>query len=208
MKSSRISTLIEGARYALEVSEEQEDDNNQTTLDKEQICLTLQRRIECLVALNPSLECPAESESDEEEEVRAGLIIQDRPAHRYFADLIAIKLPAANPKLVQTLGLCNWSRYKHVKQEKDNVQANTEVDHSGEKARSEFHDSGLGSAPSISLPQNVRAQSVYAETVVSSRAEASHKRLPPLPKEGRDGKLFTCEICNRKISIRRTKDWR
>lgn len=202
LKSSRISTLIDSAKYAVEEKSEQEDDRNITKLDMEQACLALQRRIECLVALSSSLDCPAESDSDEEEEARVGLMIQERPAHRYFADLIAARFPAADPELVQKLGLSNWSRYVHVKRQKENVQTNLKATQADEKARSEFHDSGLGSAPSM------RAQSFYAETVVSSRAEASHKRLPPLPKDGRDGKSFLCEICDRTLSIRGTKDWR
>lgn len=199
MVSSNIATAIEKAKFA--VKETDELDQSYAIIDEPvEACKVLQSKVDCLIALNASIECPAESESDNDEETRTGTVLQDLPAHQYFADLIAARFPTAQLELVEKLGLTNWSRYNQVQQQRDSLQ--TEVESvSMDKAKSRFHDSGLGSDPS-------RANSPYAATVVSSRAEASHKRLPPLPKDARDGKPFVCEVCNRVISIRRTKDWR
>ncbi|KAF3002703.1 hypothetical protein E8E13_010081 [Curvularia kusanoi] len=175
--------------------------------DPEEACRILQSKIECLIALNASIECPAESDSDDEEQIRSHTIAQDVPGYRYFSDLIAAKFPSAEAQLVERLGRANWSRYNHLQQQRDNLQ--TELEPINEdKAGSEFQDSGLGSNPSVMLLDPTKTQSTYAASVVSSRAEASHKRLPSLPKDARDGKPFTCEVCNQTISIRRMKNWR
>jgi hypothetical protein len=199
MVSSNIATVIEKAKFAVKETDEL-DQSYEIIAEPVEACKVLQSKVDCLIALNASIECPAESESDDEEEARTGTILQDLPAHQYFADLIAARFPTAQFELVEKLGLTNWSRYNHVQQQRDSLLIEDESV-SLDKTRSEFHDSGLGSDPS-------RAKSTYAATVVSSRAEASHKRLPTLPKDARDGKPFACEVCNRVISIRRMKDWR
>jgi hypothetical protein len=191
---SDIASLIEKAKCALTETDEL-DESFETVLKPIEACEILQSKIDCLIALNASIECPAGSESDDEEEARTGTILQDLPAHQYFADLIAARFPTAQSELVEKLGLANWSRYNLVQQQRNSLQK--DVDISMDNAKSKFHDSGLGSDPSF-----------YAATVVSDRAKASHKRLPPLPKDARGGKPFACEVCNRLVSINRTKDWR
>jgi hypothetical protein len=206
LESSKISTLIEYAKFAVEEPDELDMHPNEDVADGGEACLILQSKIECLIALNSSLDRPAEDESDEEE-ARVGTIIQDRPAHQYFADLISARFPTADLQLVQSLGLSNWLRYNHVQQRRDDARIESDAN-PAEKAKSEFHDSGIGSAPSFVAPDQLNAQSVYAATLISSRAGSSHKRLPALPKEARDGKPVKCEICNQTVSIRRTKNWR
>lgn len=204
LKTSDIESLLENARSALDDPEDEYIFQIGPEQGGEDVSKILDTMMTSLKRLNLSLESPAESDSDDEE-ARAGIIIQDLPAHRYFANLVAARFPVADIQLVQSLGLSNWSRYNHIQTQKENAQYNTKMT---EKAKSEFHDSGVGSAPSIAELEPERPLSLYAATIVSSRAEASHKRLPPLPKQARDGEPFTCEICEKIIAIRRTKEWR
>lgn len=206
LEVSDIGTLIDAAKFAPKDSddsdaEEQADTHGQSGAE---IYLALQAKIENLKTLSASLECPAESESDDEE-TRKGVILEDRPAHVFYADLVAAKFPRADRQLVQTIGKSNWERYKQLQRRLSGDR--TKVETKGEeKAKSDFHDSGIGSAPSVIIKDAPQVE--YAETVISKRAHASHKRLPTLPKEGREGEGFTCETCNELVKISRTKDWR
>jgi hypothetical protein len=198
-RSSSLPILLENAKFALEDLDDLNSQPQSENLSIGELSDLLQARIESLERLNTCLECPAESDSDEEE-AKAYTDVQDRPAHQYFAELIAIRFPHAGAQLVATLGLSNWNRYNHVQQQRNMAQKESEHVTNG-KAKSEFHDSGLGSAPSIAADE-------YAATVVSSRAETSHRRLPLLPKIARNGERFQCSTCNRPVSIRNTRDWR
>ena len=203
MRTSNIITLIENARIALE---EPEEPGQYTQHGIEELCSTLRTKIESLSILSSSLECPAEDEFDNEE---ARDWLQDRPAHEYFVDLVRSRFPLAEKRLVESLGRSNWNRYKHVRKQRENAQDELEVVATDNKTKSVFHDSGIGSsAPAQSVLADDRTQSKYAATVISSRAEASHKRLPPLPEEARSGKPFKCEVCDRTVKIRRTKEWK
>lgn len=191
-------SLLELARSTIEDPEDAYIEAIDNSPDGKEFTKLLQLKIESLINLDISRDDAAESRPDEEE-TRAGAIMQDLPAHQYFAGLMTERFPAANHQLVEALSLSNWSRYNHVKREREFVLINSDANATG-AAKSEFHDSGIGSASS--------AHSVYAATVVSSRAEESHKRLPPLPKQAREGEPFMCEVCERVMTVRRTRECR
>jgi hypothetical protein len=199
---SDLSSSIETARYALDGSSDTYTDQPLIKLDGEELSRSLHIHVINLKRLSDSLESPAESDSDDEEHADAKLH-QEVPAHGYFSALIKARFPKADAELVESLGRSNWSRYKHIQQQRDEPQIGSEVINA-EVAKSDFHDSGIGSTNSLFHPE----YSTYAATVVSSRANTSHKRLPPLPKSARQGEPFTCEVCERTVTIRRTKDWR
>jgi hypothetical protein len=125
MVSSNIATAIEKAKFA--VKETDELDQSYEIIDEPvEACKVLQSKVDCLIALNASIECPTESESDNDEETRTGTVLQDLPAHQYFADLIAARFPTAQLELVEKLGLTNWSRYNQVQQQRDSLQTEVE----------------------------------------------------------------------------------
>ncbi|KAF2012581.1 hypothetical protein BU24DRAFT_425218 [Aaosphaeria arxii CBS 175.79] len=204
LAKSNIARSTEQARSILEEPLEAACYDDYDVAD---LCSTLQTKIESLNVLSASLETPADDEADDEE-VRQWEEREDRSAHEYFVDLVRSRFPSADRLLTLKLGQANWARYNHV----NHVQALRDVVVSApgptpeagpENAKSEFHDSGIGSSASGEV-----AQPKYAATVVSSRAEASHKRMPPLPADGRAGKPFLCEFCNKKIRVQRTKHWK
>lgn len=162
--------------------------------------------IDSLKILGSSLDFVADDEFDDEESKVWGQL-QDRSAHEYFVDLISSRFPLASNQLVQALGQSNWDRYNHVKTLRESAIEEPGVI-SGEKAISEFHDSGIGTSAAAQSSLGRETRSEYAATVVSSRAESSHKRLPPLPEAGRSGEAFKCEVCNRKVQIQRTREWK
>ncbi|OAG06641.1 uncharacterized protein CC84DRAFT_1257937 [Paraphaeosphaeria sporulosa] len=206
LKTSDVVSLTEDARLLLE---EPPDTVEYRGVDLKQLCISLQNITQGLTVLSSSLEAIAEDEIDDEE-VRAWVQLKDRAAHEHFVDLISSRFPSANQELVQALGQSNWDRYNYV-QRLRNSAANEPDQARTDKARSEFHDSGLGSsAPpqSVMGSESCPAQADYAAPIVSSRAESSHKRLPPLPEVARSGTPFECDICSRWVNITRTKDWK
>lgn len=198
MKTSRVTILIETARLALKDPEECNQCNELLRVDE--LCASLQSKVHSLSILSSSLDCPAKSESSDEESIE-GFDLKDRPVHQYFAELIALRFPRADAVLIENLGRSNWERYNYVREQRISGPTG-EASSAFKDATSEFHDSGIGSSASVSAP------SLYAATVVSSRAEASHKRLPPLPRAARTGAPFVCEVCGRRVKIRRTKEWK
>ncbi|KAH7071121.1 hypothetical protein BKA63DRAFT_67376 [Paraphoma chrysanthemicola] len=196
---SGLIAQVEKAKYALEEPEDSYSPESEEMSDEEELCLLLEAKIQSLGRLDPILQC-LPKDNGANEITRSGLSIHDRPAHQYFADVIAAKYPSADVRTVQRLGEANWFRWNHLQKQRENAQAEAEV-YAASQARSEFHDSGFGSTPSM-------AQSTYAATVVSNRAKDSHRRLPQLPKKARLGEPFKCEICHRIVKIRRTEAWK
>ncbi|KAF2438858.1 hypothetical protein P171DRAFT_370916 [Karstenula rhodostoma CBS 690.94] len=203
LKTSNIISLTEDARLLLDEPSDTVKHNGDIT----QLCVSLQNITEGLTVLSSSLGAIADDEFDEEE-ARAWVQLKDRAAHEYFVDLISARFPSARQQLVQSLGQSNWDRYNYLQRLRDSA-ANKPDKARADKARSEFHDSGIGSsAPSQSVMGHDHHQPDYAATVVSSRAESSHKRLPPLPEVARFGAPFECEVCGRWMHITRTKEWK
>lgn len=175
--------------------------------------IDLQAYTECLSSLSSSIEFPAEDVNlDYEENPRVLTEFQDRAAHQYYVDLISSRFPNARSNLVNCLGRCNWERYIRLQlaREVTTEEAPDPREEMGLFSKSEynapasrFYDSGLGT----SIP----AQSTYAYSIasfVSSRAESSHVKLPPLSEEAKRGVPFVCDACNKRVQIRRTRDWK
>jgi hypothetical protein len=127
--------------------------------------------------------------------------VQNIPAHQHFAALIAARFPTTKVELVNSLSRSNWSRYLHVQRQRKTAQMQAQAA-MGEDTKTQFHDSGFASARSLSQ----HTHSIFATSVVSSLAEASHRRLPLLPKQARLGESFTCEVCDKIITVRCTRD--
>lgn len=169
----------------------------------EEVCEMLEVKVARLSILGSILEDPVPAFPSIEEAPRLSAI-QDRHAHQYYADLINVRFPHAQAPLAEFLSKCNWDRYQRIKQESErNAQREPSPLAEGEK-KSRFNDSGLGT----SVPAQSITDHGYAETVFSQRAEASHKRIPPLPEQGRKGEPFVCEVCNKTVSIQRTQPWK
>lgn len=195
-------SLTENAELLLE---EQAGYVKYSGADLSQCCNSLHNITESLSLLSASLEAVADDDFDDEE-ARKWVELKERAAHEYFVDLISSRFPSARQDLVRALGQSNWDRYNHIQKLRMSV-INEPVQASIKKARSEFHDSGMGSsAPTQSVMGISRSE--YAATVVSSRAEASHRRLPVLPEMARSGLPFECEVCNRRLLIKRSKQWK
>jgi hypothetical protein len=182
--------------------------------DAETLCRTLRTKVDTLIMLTPSLESPAK-ESFDDEEPRAIQDIEEYLPEQAYASSISQKFPLAPSAIVAHLGKLNWNRYNHMLRLQWETMQHELQTTATEKARTIFHDSGLG----VSLPaqsevglntavDSSRPESVYASSVVSSRAKESHKRLPPLPAQARSGEPFTCEICNKQVQFQRTKAWK
>lgn len=167
---------------------------------------TLRNMIDSLRVLKSSLDSVVDDESDDEPS-RQPMYLQERPAYQYYVDLIRGRFPLAGVQLAQELGKSNWDRYNYVLSLSERIQVGVEVIETT-RPQSEFFDSGVGSSAPSDNRITHEALLDCAATIVSSRAGVSHKRLPPLPDEGRSGNSFDCEICYRKVQMRRTKEWK
>jgi hypothetical protein len=199
MSFSDILTLIDNAKITME---DPEEPGRYSQLSAEELCFSLWEKIETLSILNSSLECPAEDEFDNEK-VRAWADIQGRSAHEYFMDRVSSRFPLAASAVIERLGQSNWNRYNLVRRHQEKVQDGLEAV-ANDKTKSLFQDSGIGD----SLRSPPRDRQEYEATVMSSRAEASHRRLPPLSMAARSGEPFSCEVCNRSIKIWRAREWK
>ena len=203
LRTTRLISLTDDTKLLLDEPLEPAAYGEEST---ERLCTALHNMIDSLRILGSSLDSVADDEFDDEES-RAWVQLKDRAAHEYFVDLISSRFPLASHQLVQALGQSNWDRYNYVKTLRENAIEESDVMLVG-KTVSEFHDSGIGTSAAAQSALGRENGSEYAATVVSSRAESSHKRLPPLPDLGRLGEAFECEICNRKVHIKRTREWK
>ncbi|KAI4674782.1 uncharacterized protein J4E84_010388 [Alternaria hordeiaustralica] len=185
----------------------QHDYAYQPEQDAETMCQTLRTKIDTLVMLAPSLESPAEEIFDEEKPRTIQDIGETLPEQAY-ASSVAEKFPFAPPEMVAQLGRLNWDRYNHILRLQREAMKQELQETTLEKARTIFHDSGLGTSVPAQTIAGVKAEPLYEPSMVSSRAEASHKRVPPLPAQARAGEPFTCEICEKQVQFQRTKAWK
>jgi hypothetical protein len=194
--------------------EQQHHSTYRSEQDAGTLCQILRTKIDTLIMLAPSLASPAE-ESFDDEEPRAIQDIEEHLPEQAYANSVSQKFPLAASAIVARLGKLNWDRYNHMlRLQREATQQELQTT-AMKKARTIFHDSGLG----VSLPaqsevgvniavDSSHLESVYAPSMVSSRAEASHRRVPPLPAHARSGEPFTCEICNEQVQFQRTKAWK
>ncbi|KAK5653229.1 hypothetical protein OQA88_9128 [Cercophora sp. LCS_1] len=156
--------------------------------------------IECLVELGPCFEEPVVDELPEE------LAIPPASAVWEPADLLAARISHRYPKidhdLARALGSANWERLQRLLRTREtNMQRNGQAavkrkeSGPGTIVASDYHDSGIGTSITASTLQ-------YAETVVSYHgSKGGTIRIPPIPHEGLQGQLFTCEICAIELRI-------
>ncbi|XP_014560048.1 hypothetical protein COCVIDRAFT_52251, partial [Bipolaris victoriae FI3] len=204
LQSTSILTCLDQTASMIEQQYHSTDKPEQ---DAETLCQTLRTRIDTLIMLAPSLESPAEENFDDEEPRAIQYIERHLPEQAYI-NSVSEKFPLAASAIVAQLGRLNWDRYNHMlRLQRETMQQELQMA-TVEKARTIFNDSGLG----VSLPAQSKAvsssESIYAPSIVSTRAEASHKRVPPIPPQARSGEPFTCEICNKQVKFQRTKAWK
>jgi hypothetical protein len=212
LSSAVLTTSLEQARnilgpqYYPAYQPKQDDDIN---------FRVLRAKIDNLINLGPSLASPAEEYVDDQEPRMVEDINEHLP-EQTFINSVAQRFPQAASAMATHLGQLNWKRYHHMLH-LQRIASQPEVEATIlEKAKTLFHDSALGSSAAAqseagliaTLGPSPRPQSTYAPTVVSSRALASHKRLPSLTPQARSGLPFTCFICNKQVRYLRTKDWK
>ncbi|KAI8940618.1 hypothetical protein NX059_001890 [Plenodomus lindquistii] len=192
-------------QQAINVLDQQLYPARQPDEDDEALFNTLRVKIDTLIMLGPSLSSPA-NESFDDEEPRAIDDVERLLPEQAFINSVAQKLPKAAPALVNYLGKLNWERFNHMRRlQRNAAQLELEVT-PAETAKTIFFDSALGT--SVPAQSETGSESVYAQSMVSTRAESSHKRLPPLPPQARLGQPFTCEICDKQVKYQNTKPWK
>lgn len=207
-----ITTALEQARNTLG---QQHYPAHQLKQEKEAILQALRAKVNNLINLGPSLASPAKENFDDQEPRMVEDVNKPLP-EQAFINSVAQRFPQAASAMVTHLGQLNWKRYDHMlhlQRTASQPEVETAII---DRAKTMFNDSALGSsAPAqseaglIATPEpSFYPQSTCAPTVVSSRASASHKRLPSLPPQARSGTPFTCVICNRQVRYRRTKEWK
>jgi hypothetical protein len=200
---SDIAGLIELSRSTLSHSEERATIAD----DVEDLAASLENEVECLTFLSPALAAPAPNQPGNRGQTLD--YSADIPHHTHYLEIIRSKFPSAQSDLVETLAKVSWHRYQHICQQrvKEVTQdPDTLLVPNYDEVKSQFQDSGLGS--STHSVQVVSTGQDDAMTVISTRAESSHKRLPSLSAEARAGEPFICEICYKLVVIKRTRDWR
>ncbi|OAL51019.1 hypothetical protein IQ07DRAFT_537378 [Pyrenochaeta sp. DS3sAY3a] len=194
---------------AMSILEHQHDHAYRPDQDKRTLCQTLRMKIDTLIMLDSSLASPA-AEHFDNEEPRAIEYPEKHMPEQAYINSVAEKFPLAASTMVTHLGKLNWERYNHmIRLQRNAIQQEIETTVK-DKAKTIFHDSGLGNSLAAQSEPGAanRSESVYAPSVASTRAEASHRRLPPLPPQARSGQPFTCEICNKQVQYQRTKPWK
>ncbi|QPC61944.1 hypothetical protein HYE67_004175 [Fusarium culmorum] len=126
--------------------------------------------------------------------------------HDIYKDKIQTRFPRAESSLILRLSKTAYHRYLRCQKERRNQTAEVgNIDFippaRSEGSSSKFHDSGLGT----SIPSSASV----AETVMSYHAEGGNPiRIPPLPKEAKEGQPFECVSCGKLLSIRNNSDWK
>ncbi|KAF2792055.1 hypothetical protein K505DRAFT_279517 [Melanomma pulvis-pyrius CBS 109.77] len=195
---SDVAELIELSRSTLSHSE----DRIAIADDIEDLAASLENEVECLTFLSPAIAAPAiDQPGNRGQDLEYSA---DAPHHTHYLEIIRSKFPIAQSALVERLAKISWHRYQHICQQRIKAQEpDTLPVLNQEEVKSQFQDSGLGSSIQI-----VPSRLDDAITVISTRAESSHKRLPSLSAEARAGEPFTCEVCYKVVIIKRTRDWR
>jgi len=177
------------------------------TQGPEMMCQTLRTKVDTLITLAPSLASPTE-ETYNEEQLRAIEKVEKSFPGQAYAGSIAEKFPLAPPDIVARLGTLNWDRYNHIlRLQRESMKQELQVG-TLDKAKTIFHDSGLGTSVPAKSEVEADAGPVYEPSIVSSTAEASHKRVPPLSAQARSGEPFTCEICEKRVRFQHTEAWK
>ncbi|GAP84314.2 hypothetical protein SAMD00023353_0701280 [Rosellinia necatrix] len=166
--------------------------------------------VENLMDLDALCDAAKESTSSYEAEPTAeaveGLASASISAAQVYAEMIQMRFPQANHRLVEYLGRANYYRFVRCSQQREKNER--QVDGSPETGRfdattvdgSRFHDSGIGTS---------LCTGSYAETVMSfHHGDGNVVRIPPLPEEGKNGIPFSCIACGKKVAIRSNRAWK
>jgi hypothetical protein len=203
--------LMQAGIESDEEEEDSSDDDSVVSGDDSTRCLfsnmveDITMYTKCLVDLGASLECPAVDHGNVKQPM--ALIVRQRLAHDYHAELISAKYPTADDELVTCLGKTSWNRYRRMQLERETNSIDENHVSSAVKSQaadSEFIDSGLGS----SVPP---VPSSYAESTVSFRTDITggqRVQIPLLSAEAKRGEKFECNACGKNIRVKSSRAWR
>lgn len=183
------------------------EEPNETPDNVEDLAADLENAVECLSFLSTAIESPAV-------EFQGGPggvsdYSSGRPIHVHYSEIIRSKFPRAKDALIERLAEISWDRYQHICRERIKEQTKESKGlpiFRSEESKPQFPDLGLENT--AYRAQNMSSLQAETMTVISTRAESSHKRLPTLPAEARAGKPFTCDVCYQVVDIRRTRAWK
>jgi hypothetical protein len=181
-------------------------DSNPGDSSVDDIAEDLQTDIQCLVDLGPRYDEPIRDRLVEEKEAPPPTEPKDWNPAEYLVSRIRHRYPEGEDGLLSLLGQQSWDRLKALyAMRESNRETNQKLEVAeaavGDKAGTEFHDSGLGT--SIATPSS------YAETVVSYHgSKGGTIRIPPLPVEAAQGKAFRCPVCGQSVQISTKSRWK
>lgn len=203
------TNICEGYRDGFDTDDSGSDSSSVSfSSDWDEIAEDIWTDVQCLLDLDPLIKFPAP------DIVQVSRDNQKAPVewepHVAYTDRVRARFPLADPSLADRLGRANWERFLKGNADREKNQ-NGSLESAGievaatiaprTEAISKFHDSGLGTS--------INTGSAYAETVMSYRWEGGESvRVPPLPKEAKQGKPFECVACGRKLAITNSSTWK
>lgn len=151
-----------------------------------------------LMDLEPIYESVLENQLLLEDEAAAYIADSAQtPEARLYAEQIEMRFPNASRELVRYLSEVNYQRFLRCSHDRQAEVAAANED--------DFHDSGIGT--SVHLTTSTRSS--YAKTVMSfHHSNGLRTNIPPIPKEGKGGRPFTCVACGRRLTINNNKAWK
>jgi len=216
LHGTRIATLIEKSKSVINDGSESDSDDVEYDYPNDNIryiAEDIKTYTQCLIDLNNSIECPATDPEYDDCHIPAIPALEGKDAHDYYASLISANFPRASLDLVNILGKANRERYQRILDErKANTNATAqELPQVGRAngmapsafAESMFHDSGLSSS--------VLAGAAYAPRIkshMSSFMGSNESRIPPLPKEAKEGWPFLCHACGNYVCAKTNQKWK
>ncbi|KFA79353.1 hypothetical protein S40288_03570 [Stachybotrys chartarum IBT 40288] len=174
--------------------------------DWSEIAEDLSTDVQCLLDLDPIIDCPA-PDQEQSNTTRERGMLQWQP-HISYSDKIKNRFPKAEADLVERFAQANWERFLRTKASRESclaaqkcVEKEVEIGGPLTEPGSKFHDSGLGTT--------AYSGTSYAETVMSYRANGRDSiRIPPLPDGAKEGKQFDCLACGRRLVIKSNSAWK
>ena len=130
-----------------------------------------------------------------------------------FAQIIRVRFPDANDKLVESLARANLERMQrcHEIREMHANEPTTEeaVGDLMPKGEATTRDSGYGTMSHISgTVANKHPLNSYAVTVMSYAAGDRTVKIPPLSVEAKQGKPFECLACSKQVRFTSSRMWK
>ncbi|KAI0816117.1 hypothetical protein GGR55DRAFT_625330 [Xylaria sp. FL0064] len=146
------------------------------------------------------------SEGEPVAEAVASPALVSNPAMNVYTEMLQMRFPEANYELLDYLGRASYYRFVRGSQLREKNESQVERD-SGVREHvattvdeSRFPDSDIGTS---------LYTAGYAETVMSFHHKNGNVvRIPPLPKEGKEGLPFSCIACGKMVIIRTNRAWK